>query len=167
MHTGPTDWIHFTNIGDWGDHVIERSSITEFLQYGNGIKTAAYYHAFNNASGRPLDGSNLRGYVLTFRADQLPEASRFWSLTAYTPKAIELIHNRADKYVVASYTPGLQYNSDDGSLSIYMAMLPPRGVPTANWLPISPRPFNVMLRVYGPEGKVKDNTYVPPGIQNR
>jgi hypothetical protein len=108
----------------------------------------------------------LRGYVLTFPVGQLPEAKRFWSLTAYTPKAIELIHNRADKYVVASYTPGLQYNSD-GSLSVYMAMLPPVDVPIANWLPISPRPFNVMLRVYGPEGKVKDGIYVPPGIQNR
>jgi hypothetical protein len=165
-HTGPTNWIHFTNIGDWGDHVIERSSITEFIQFGNGISTAAYYHAFNNGTGRPLDGSNLRGYVLTFPAGQLPEAKRFWSLTAYTPEAIELVHNPADKYVVASYTPGLQHNSD-GSLSIYMATLPPAGVTSANWLPTPPRSFNIMLRVYGPEGDVADNTYVPPGIQNR
>ncbi len=24
--------------------------------------------------------------------------------------------------------------------------------------------FNVMLRVYGPEGSVADGTYVPPGV---
>ena len=165
-HTGPTNWIHFTNIGNWGSHVIERSSITEFIQFGNGISTAAYYHAFSNGAGRPLDGSNLRGYVLTFPAGQLPEAKRFWSLTAYTPEAIELVHNPADKYLVASYTPGLQHNSD-GSLSIYIATLHPAGVPIANWLPIPHRPFNIMLRVYGPEGDVADNTYVPPSIQNR
>jgi hypothetical protein len=165
-HTGPTNWIHFTNIGDWGNHVIERSAITEFIQFANGISTAAYYHAFKNGTGRPLDGSNLRGYVLTFPAGQLPEAKRFWSLTAYTPETISLVHNPADKYVVASYTPELQHNSD-GSLSIYMATLPPAGVPPANWLPIPPRPFNIMLRFYGPEGNVADNTYVPPGIQNR
>ena len=62
----PTNWIHFTNIGDWGNQVVERSSITEFIQYANGIKAAAYYHVFKDANGNPLDGSNPRGYVLTF-----------------------------------------------------------------------------------------------------
>jgi len=43
-----------------------------------------------------------------------PEASRFWSLTAYAPEAIELVPNPINKYVVASYT-GAQLNPD-GSL---------------------------------------------------
>jgi hypothetical protein len=162
----PTNWIHFTNIGDWGNQVIERSSITEFLQYGNGIQTAAYYHVFKDANGRPLDGSNPRGYVLTFPAGQLPEAMRFWSVTAYTPEAIELVDNPADKYAVAIYTPGLRPNTD-GSLSIYLARQLPAGVPTANWLPTPPGAFNTMLRVYGPEGTVEANTYIPPGILRR
>jgi hypothetical protein len=80
--TIPTNWIHFTKIGDWGNQVVERSSITEFIQYANGIKAAAYYHVFKDANGNPLDGSNPRGYVLTFPRGQLPEAMRFWSLTA-------------------------------------------------------------------------------------
>jgi hypothetical protein len=42
----------------------------------------------------------------------------------------------------------------------------PAGVPEANWLPVPLGPFNVMLRVYGPEGSVADNTYVPPGIDH-
>jgi hypothetical protein len=167
--TGPTNWIHFTNIGDWGNQVVERSSITEFIQYANGINSAAYYHVFKDANGKPLDGSNPRGYVLTFPKGQLPEANRFWSVTAYTPEAIELVDNPADKYAVASYTPGLQPNpnTEDGPVSIYMARQLPAGVPMANWLPIPPRAFNIMLRVYGPEGTVKDNTYVPPGIHKR
>jgi hypothetical protein len=37
-----------------------------------------------------------------------------------------------------------------------------KGVPEANWLPVPLGPFNIMLRVYGPEGGVADNTYVPP-----
>jgi hypothetical protein len=160
-----TNWIHFTNIGDWGNQVVERSSITEFIQYTNGSETSAYYHAFKDANGNPLDGSNTSGYVLTFPAglDQL--ATRFWSLTAYTPEAIELVDNPADKYAVASYTPP-QLNTD-GSVSIYMARQLPAGVPMANWLPIPPRAFNVLLRFYGPLGSVADNTYVPPGIQKR
>ena len=163
----PTNWIHFTNIGEWGNQVVERSSITEFIQYANNRTAAAYYHVFKDVDGNPLDGRNPQGYVLTFPQGQLPEAMRFWSLTAYTPDAIELVPNLARKYAVASYTPGLQPspNTQDGPLSVYMARQLPAGVPMANWLPIPAGKFNIMLRVYGPEGSVEDNTYVPPSIQ--
>jgi hypothetical protein len=102
---------------------------------------------------------------MTFKPRGAPPAERFWSLTAYTPNSIELIPNSAGKYVVASYTPGLQKNRD-GSISIYISRTKPAGVPAANWLPVSSRPFNVMLRVYGVQSgsSVADNTYVPPPI---
>jgi hypothetical protein len=79
---------------------------------------------------------------MTFPADQIPQAERFWSVTAYTP-----------------HTPGLQTNPD-GSISIFMSANRPPGVPTANWLPIAKQPFNIMLRVYGVvEGSdIADNT---------
>ncbi|MBV9750355.1 MAG: DUF1254 domain-containing protein [Acetobacteraceae bacterium] len=172
-HTGPTNWVHFDNIGDWngGTQVIDRSAITEFCQYCNTIATAAYYHAFEDAAGRQLDGRNPRGYVLTFPKQQIPQAMRFWSLTAYTPDTVELIPNPAQKYVVGSYTPGLQYNDSDGSLSLYISTVQPPGVPSANWLPAFPGPFNVALRIYGPTGDVSENydagAYLPPGIQSR
>jgi hypothetical protein len=161
-HTGSTNWIHFTNIGAWGDNVIERSAITEFIQYGNGIDTAAYFHAFRDGTGHALDGKNPHGYVLTFLQDQLPDAKRFWSITAYTPDSIELIDNPANKYEVARYTPGLTYNAD-GSLSIYIARERPAGVPLANWLPVSHRRFNIMLRIYGTKDSIA--SYVPPAIE--
>jgi hypothetical protein len=165
-HTGPNGWINFTNIGQWGDAVVDRSGITEFIQYANNHSAAAYYHTFDDGQGRPLDGGNPRGYVLTFAPGQQPEAKRFWSLTAYTPESIELVPNRQEKYVVASYTPGLQTNID-GSISVYMtrdARQLPSGVPQANWLPVPLGAFNIMLRVYGPEGSVLDATYIPPPI---
>lgn len=162
-NTGPTNWIHFTNIGNWGDNVLDRSAITEFIQYGNNSSAAAYYQTFDDAAGAPLNGSTPGGYVLTFPPGDLPQADRFWSLTAYTPNSIELIPNSADKYEVASYTPDLQFNPD-GSLSIYISQQQPAGVPAANWLPVSTDLFNIMLRVYGPEGSVAANTYVPPAI---
>ncbi len=165
-HTGPTNWINFTNIGAWGSNVIERASITEFIQYGNGHNTAAYYHAFKDGSGIPLSGDTRYsgGYVLTFPADQVPDAERFWSVTAYTPDAIELVFNTEEKYEVASYTPGLEKNWDK-SISIYMSPKRPQRVPLANWLPVPTGPFNIMLRVYGPKGKVADGTYIPPAIE--
>lgn len=163
-HTGNTNWITFDNIGNWGSNVLQRSSITEFIQYANDRDAAAYYHAFKDVHGAALNGTNPNGYVLTFPADQIPATTRFWSLTAYTPNAIELVPNSIDKYLVASYTKDLVKN-DDGSISIYMARRLPYGVPLANWLPVPPGPFNVMLRDYGPAGSVADKTYVPPGIE--
>gem|GEM_PF-805554 len=164
-NTGPTNWITFTNIGNWGANYLDRSAITEFIQFANGRSTAAYYQTFKDSTGVPLDGSSA-SYVLTFPAGQIPQAQRFWSVTAYTPNSIELIDNSAGKYAVASYTPGLVTNSD-GSISIYMSVQQPNGVPTANWLPVADGPFNVMLRVYGPEGSVANNTYVPPAVMKQ
>jgi hypothetical protein len=160
-HTGPTNWVHFNNIGTWDRQVVQRAAITEFCQYCNSIKTAGYWHAFRDDQGLPLNGSNPRGYVLTFSKEQLPAATRFWSVTAYTPQAIELIPNRERKYEVASYTSGLQYNPD-GSLTIYISRTRPRGVPMANWLPVWRFKFNLMLRLYGTTDNAK--TYVPPAI---
>jgi hypothetical protein len=173
-HVTATNWTHFTNIGNWDDEsvsdAIDRSSITEFCQYCNDISTAAYYHAFRDDENRPLNGKHPHGYVLTFppavsgEAYPGPEASRFWSLTAYTPEAIELVPNPINQYVVASYS-GAQLNPD-GSLSIYMAAERPAGVPIENWLPVPNGPFNIMLRVYGvvPGSSVAENTYAPPPI---
>lgn len=171
---GDTKWITYDSIGNWGVNpvpgsstAVQRSSITEFIQYANNHEAAAYFHAFKDAEGSPLDGTDPLGYVLTFSPlppHEIPETTRFWSLTAYTPNSIELVPNSANKYLVASYTPGLQTNAD-GSISIYLARQLPPGVPAANWLPIPPGPFNVMLRDYGPAGSVADNTYVPPGIE--
>ena len=145
--------------------MLDRASITEFIQYGNGIATAAYYHTFLDGQGAPLAGNRAGGYVLTFPPGGQPDAARFWSVTAYTPQSIELIPNAAGKYLVASYTPGLTANLD-GSVSIHISRVRPAGVPLANWLPVSGRPFNVMLRVYGvkPGSSVANNTYVPPAV---
>jgi hypothetical protein len=164
---GPTNWIHFTNVGNWESAVLDRAGITEFIQYANDIGAAAYYHVFRDAAGAALQGAAPAGYLLKFARDQIPEAKRFWSVTAYTPDSVELIRNPAGKYAVASYTPGLVYDPRDGSLSIFVSRVRPAGVPVANWLPVGTDPFNLMLRVYGPEGAVAANTYVPPAVRRR
>jgi hypothetical protein len=163
-HKGTNNWIHFTNIGIWSDaQDLDRSAITEYIQYGNGIDTAAYYQAFQDGNAKPLSANLSKGYVLTFPQGQTPETSRFWSVTAYVPDSITLVPNDANKYVVGSYTPGLQTNGD-GSTSIYMFPKLPIGVPAANWLPVPRGRFNIMLRDYGPLGSVANDTYVPPPV---
>ncbi len=157
------NWIDFTNIGHWEGNVLDRAGITEFLQYGNDFSSAAYFHVFVDADGRDLNGANGRSYVIHFPAGQPPAAKRFWSITAYTPEAIELVPNPLQKYNVASYTPELTYDSD-GSLTLYFGTSKPDGVPEANYLPVPPRKFNLMLRFYGPQGVVADKQYVPPPV---
>ncbi len=72
--------------------------------------------------------------------------------------------NQENKYVVASYTPGLFTDPQDGSVTILMSTSLPKDFPEANWLPVPYGPFNVMLRDYGPEGSVLDGTYLPPPV---
>lgn len=160
--TGKTNWVFFNNIGTtWSD--LQRSAISEFLQYGNNLSAAAYYQAFKDVKGVALDGSQ-HSYVIRFPKNKIPQAKRFWSITAYTPDSITLIPNALNKYVVGSYTPGLRTNKD-GSVSVYLATELPRGAPAANWLPARNGPFNVMLRAYGTEGSTAAGTYVPPAVQ--
>lgn len=162
-----TTWVHFNNIGTWSAREsVDRSSIAEFIQYANDHKASSYYQTFADSSGAPLDGSSDKGYVLKIPRDQIPQAERFWSFTAYTPDAVELIKNDENKYGVASYTKGLTYDPD-GGITLYFAHKKPHGVPEANWLPVGSGLFNIMLRVYGPEGSVADDTYVPPPIKKQ
>jgi hypothetical protein len=159
-------WITFSDIANWNlstfQGYLNRASISEYIQYGNNHDAAVYFHTFLDANGEALNGS-LHSYILTFAKGQQPEAERFWSLTAYTPEAIELVPNKADTYVVARYTPGL-VTAKDGSVSILMSTTRPKDFPEANWLPVPSRPFNIMLRDYGPEGSVLNGTYVPPPL---
>src|SRR5262249_12705159 len=162
---GGTTWIHFTNIGEWLNppQYLDRSAVTDYIQYGNNIQAAGYYHSFNDTHGNQLDGSG-HSYILRFSKDQIPDVSRFWSVTAYLPVGIELVPNSANKYVVASYTPGLVHDPKDGSITIYMSVTKPEATLQPNWLPIPPGPFNILLRAYGPGSDIKNNSYIPPPI---
>jgi hypothetical protein len=144
-------WISFDNVGAWGTAYLDRASLSEYIQYGNDASAAKYYDAFTDHNGIPLDGSVVSEYQLTFSKSEIPDATRFWSLTAYIPPGVTLVPNAARKYVVARYTPALQTNSD-GSITTYIAPRQPPGTPRANWLPVPRGPFSLLLRVCGPEG---------------
>ena len=162
-HTDKHGWIDFLNMGTWKPgQFLDRASITEFIQYGNNHAASAYYHTFTDSTGAALNGAGGAVYKLHLSKDEIPQADRFWSFTAYTPESVELIHNKAKVYDIASYTPPVY--DEDGGVTLYFSKTQPQGVPANNWLPVSSRPFNIMLRVYGPEGTVADGTYKPPAI---
>jgi hypothetical protein len=161
-HRGPTNWIHFDNIGQWGKKYLDRAALTEYIQCGNDQAAAYYANAFVDGSGVPLDGGSF-GYTITFAASEIPQCTRFWSMTAYTPGAVELVPNVLDKYVVASYTRGL-VTAEDGSVTIYVRAEPPEPTHLPNWLPVPKGPFSLLFRIYGPEGAARDGSYVMPKI---
>lgn len=161
-HRGKTNWVHFDNIGNWGTAYLDRAALTEYIQVGNDRQAAYYANAFVDGSGLPLDGSSF-AYTITFTKDELPQYQRFWSLTAYTPVYVELVPNEAEKYVVASYTPGL-VTAADGSVTIYIQADQPEDQHVPNWLPVPKGQFSMLFRVYGPEGSALAGTYMPPKI---
>ena len=73
-HTiGGSHWITLSDIANWDSSfqgILDRASITEYLQYGNTHQVAVYYHCFVDGTGRPLDGSATT-YQLRFAAGQL------------------------------------------------------------------------------------------------
>ena len=163
-HVGSTRWVYFGNIGAWGTAFLDRASLAEYVEFGNNASAALYYDAFTDVRGVPLNSSVTRVYRLTFTKSQIPQARRFWSLTAYIPPGVTLVPNWANKYVVGSYTPRL-VRSRDGSITIYIQHDPPPGPLRANWLPTPNGPFSLLLRVYGPEGNTEPGAYTPPPIK--
>ncbi len=163
-HVGKTRWVYFGNIGEWGTKYLDRASLSEYIQFGNNASAAGYYDAFTNTAGVPLDGSVINAYRITFTKSEIPQAKRFWSITAYIPPAVELFPNAGNKYVVGSYTPGLR-KSADGSVTVYVQTTPPSKRLRANWLPIPKGPFSLLLRVYGPTGNTATGNYTPPPIK--
>jgi hypothetical protein len=162
-------WIYDPHFANWGRAYLDRASGNEWIQYGNNTTTAGYYNAFKDGSGAPLDGSKVPAYRLTFGAGTcqngcIPQAMRFWSVTAYLPRGNTLVPNAAMKYNVARYTPGLVTNAD-GSITIYIQPTPPAGRLRPNWLPAPRGEFDLLLRVYGPEGNTSPGpNYYPPKI---
>ena len=163
-HVGSTRWVYFGNIGRWGTAYLDRASVAEYVEFGNNASAATYYDAFTDVRGVPLNSSVTKTYRLTFTKSEIPQARRFWSLTAYIPPGVTLVPNSANKYVVGSYTPGL-LRSRDGSITIYIQHNPPPRPLMANWLPTPNGPFSLLLRVYGPEGNTTPGTYTPPPIK--
>jgi hypothetical protein len=173
-HTiGNSEWIYFNNVGQFGTDYLARDAIAEFAFGSNTPARATYYFAYTDACGAGLNTRSVPFYRLTFSKAEIPDAERFWSLTAYTPRAVRLIQLPGVRRIppsaknVAEYTPGLVTNPN-GSITIYIQPKPPAN-PTLypNWLPTPAKgPFLFWLRVYGPTGNTAvGQNYVPPAVR--
>ena len=76
-------WINFNNMADWGTAYLDRDATTAYVFLGNSAATSRYWDAFTDHIGHPLDTGIFPFYTMTFTKAQLPDAKRFWSVTAY------------------------------------------------------------------------------------
>jgi hypothetical protein len=118
-----------------------------------------YVMSTRDSSGDPLDGA--RSYRLHVPPE--PPVSLYWSATGYDRGTHALIRDvvRASR---ASTTPELRSNPD-GSVDLHIGPKPPDG-DDANWLPTHPdRPFEILVRFYGPEPALFAKTWQLPDLE--
>lgn len=153
-------WMVTTGLGTYGDEFLKRAYIAFSSLGANVDEEAIYPRAFTDDQGKQLNGQYE--YIIHFNKDQLPPVEAFWSVTMYGPD-FYLVPNEINRYAIADYTPGLEYN-DDGSLDIYIQKDRPINN-ESNWLPAPEGDFNLVLRMYQPAAKVLNGTYEVPGVK--
>ncbi len=118
-----------------------------------------YLMAIRDREGQPLDGE--AHYTLQVPADA--PVDLYWSATAYDRETHALIQGvpRASR---ASSSHGIGSNAD-GSVTLFFGPEAPAGK-EANWVPTRPgRGFEVLFRLYGPQKRFFEKTWVLPDIE--
>ncbi len=109
----------------------------------------AMYPGVATSDGEPMNARH--DYVIRMTKAELPPAIAFWSATLYDAKQGFFIPNKEKKYSVGQ-NAGMQLNAA-GGIEIHIAAKQPKGVPAANWLPITREDLglDVIMRVYQPD----------------
>lgn len=158
-------WTFTKGLGSYGTDYMKRAVIAAFGWPANRQEEAVYPFTTTDSEGESLVGSN--SYTLTFESGREPPVSGFWSITMYEiDNGMWFVDNPLNKFTI-SPRDNLQ-RSDNGSIKLYLQPDSPGVENEANWLP-SPdgKPFEVMLRMYGPNQKspsIFDETWAPPKI---
>lgn len=118
--------------------------------------------ALVDGDGKPLDGSN--DYVLHFTRKTMPPARAYWTITAYSLDG-SLVPGRVPHYSIDSHDR-LRRNRD-GSFDIYVSSKPAGRARAGNWLPAPEGPFQLVMRLYAPQGTATDGSWAPPAIVRR
>jgi hypothetical protein len=153
-------WSLTYDMGRFGTKYAYRSAWTLVGIGGNLMEDAFYPTTTFDGDGDDLSGADR--YELTFAASEIPPASAFWSLTMYDDEAY-LVPNELDRYAVGDRT-SFDY-APDGSLTIYMQHENPGPDKEANWLPAPEGEFRLALRLYVPDKRVVDRSWVPSPVQ--
>jgi hypothetical protein len=146
-------------MGVYGTYYLKRAIVAQLGLGANLPQDAIYPLNLADSAGHPLDGQH--NYVIHFEKTQLPPVRAFWSVTLYDAQGFQ-VANMLDRFAVSSWMP-FAYNPD-GSLDLYFQHDNPGAGKEANWLPAPAGPFNLTMRLYGPEEAALTGKWTPPAV---
>ncbi|SEF29587.1 DUF1254 domain-containing protein [Variovorax sp. NFACC27] len=161
--TSSTGWVQMPLVeGSFGDDHLARALVA--LKYIGMLESreATYPLAWNDASGRKLNGSGR--YTLRFAPGALPPVEAFWSLTMYDSRDYMLVDNPIDRYAIGDRTPALRHDADGGLTLHIQHARPEDEAARANWLPAPAGDFYLCLRAYVPREEMLDGRYALPAL---
>lgn len=156
---GQKGWVYTTGGGAYGVNYLLRAGVAAWGLGMNLPQDAIYPSLSTDSAGRPLDGANR--YVLRFEGGQLPPVNGFWSVTAYDKDGY-FIPNPIRRYALGDRS-GMKPRPD-GSVEILVQSASPGPEREANWLPVQPGSFNLMLRLYSPQERFLSGAWTPPQL---
>ena len=152
-------WRIERNLGRYGTDYATRALVAVLGLGSNLPEDAIYPITGDDADGAKLTGANR--YRLHFDAGDLPPVHAFWSVTVYNARQA-LAKNPIGRYALDDRSP-LQFNAD-GSLDLYLQNVDPGPDKRANWLPVPPDGFRLVMRLYTPKKAVIDGSWSPPPV---
>lgn len=156
---GQKGWVYTKDGGSYGVNYLLRAGVAAWGLGMNRPQDAIYPSLSTDSEGRPLDGAHH--YVLHFGPGKLPPVNGFWSVTAYDKEGY-FIRNAIHRQAIGDRS-GLK-TGPDGSTDIYVQADSPGPEREANWLPVQPGSFNLMLRLYAPKESFLNGEWAPPPL---
>ncbi|WP_172449717.1 DUF1254 domain-containing protein [Porphyrobacter sp. HT-58-2] len=153
-------WMWSGEMADPGYDYLLRAEVARG-GYVNDPRESIYPAAITDERGELLTGE--RSYRIRFAPGELPPVDAFWSLSAYDRASSQLVANAIARYSIGDRTVGLVRDAD-GGLTLRLSATPPPGG-TANWLPVPPGPFHLVLRLYLPQAAALAGDYAPPPVE--
>lgn len=162
-HAPPIDisntWAVAYHLGSYGSDYSLRAAVAWVGLGANLPEDAIYPMTRVDHEGQPLTGEH--SYVMHFDRDQLPPVRGFWSLTMYNDRQC-FVKNPIDRFAIGD-RDDLVFN-DDGSLDLYIQHERPEPEREANWLPAPAGSFNLIMRLYWPDRRVLEESWVPSRV---
>ena len=153
-------WTTIGNGGEFGTDYATRTAVARAHMFAPRSTEVKQFYQDIDGAGTRLNGGAR--YAVTFRSGQLPPASGSWSLTLYNNG--HFFHpNDLHRYSLGN-SPGELNMDGDGSITVYVQMLPPDEGKRANWLPAPPGEFSLCLRLYWPDAAAVDGRWTPPAV---
>ena len=151
--------LNTDTMGVYGNYYLKRAIVAQVGLGANLPEDAVYPLNLGDETGHPLDGASK--YTIHFDKGATPPVNAFWSLTLYDGDGFQ-VANSLNRFAVSSWMP-FKYNPD-GSLDLYFQNESPGPDKEVNWLPAPKGPFNLTMRLYGPQSEALTGKWNPPPI---